>query len=304
MKTKFFLTILLFAGILISGCVKDDIYVDETVTSDVLLVINEVASNNGDPNPDWIELYNPSEVDLDISGFGLYDKPTASSSYRFPAGTIISAKGYLVYVCGTDGGTFSVSSTNGETVYLYDAADALIDEVAVPKIDQGVSYARIPDGEAVWSLANPTQGVANSNTNEAPILIVNPITNIDDNSDYDFIVTASDAGGIRDVKLYMESATDVQFVEMAPTGGGTYKYKIPAMTGGTVVKYYVVATDETAKKSYYPETAPTTNATFTVANGSPEFVSVVFLYFPPLQKVVELHSLAETVCAVQPFLGS
>jgi hypothetical protein len=275
MKTKIFLIILFSTLLFYTGCVKDEVYVDtNTVVSQSVLVINEVASNNGDPNPDWIEIYNPSNAEVDISGFGLYDKPTAASSYKFPAGTKIAPKGYIVYVCGTGGATFSISSTNGETVYFFDASGATVDEVAVPIIGLGISYARIPDGGTTWSMANPTKGTANSNTNEPPAINATLITSLNDNSDYDYSVSVTDASGVRDVKLYLENGTDVKYVEMAPLANGIYKYKIPAMTGGTTLKYYIAATDETGKKSYFPTTAPATPASIVITNGPVQFISL------------------------------
>jgi len=281
MKTKIFLSVLSAILIFLSGCVKDEVYVNDTTPgSDIVLVINEVASNNGDPNPDWMEIYNPGDAEVDISGFGVYDKPAAI--YTIPAGTKIAAKGYFVIVCdvalaGTDPtkyAAFGISS-GGESVFLVDATTAIIDQVDVPAMPLGVSYARIPDGGDVFANANPTKGAANSNTNAIPLLIADLIKDIDDNSDFDYEVTASDADGIRDVKIYTEEGTDVKITEMAPVGGGKYKYRFSAMNAGTNVKYYVVATDETGKKAYFPTTAPATSASFVVTNGAPKFESVV-----------------------------
>jgi|GEM_PF-2230558 len=281
MKTKIFLSVLSAALIFISGCVKDEMYVsDITPGSDVVLVINEVASNNGDPNPDWMEIYNPGDAEVDISGFGVYDKPAAI--YTIPVGTKIAAKGYFVIVCdvalaGTDPtkyAAFGISS-GGESVFLVDATTAIIDQVDVPAMPLGVSYARIPNGGDVFANANPTKGAENSNTNAIPLLIAEPVTGVNDNSQYEYTVTASDADGIRDVKIYTEVGTDVKITEMAPIGAGKYKFSFPLMAAGTIVKYYVVATDETGKKAYFPSTAPATNASFVVANGMPKFESVV-----------------------------
>ena len=280
MKTKIFLSVLSATLILLSGCVKDEMYVNKTTTgSDVKLVINEVASNNGDPNPDWIEIYNPGSTEVDISGFGVYDKPDAI--YKFAAGTKIPAKGYFVVLCDKILATaepakyanFGISS-GGESVFLVDDKAAVIDQVDVPAMPLGISYARIPDGGDIFANANPTKGAANSNTNEPPVIVAQLITGIDDNNYFDYTVTASDAGGIRDVKIYTENGTDIRISEMAPAGGGLYKYRFPVMTGGAVVKYYVVATDITDKKTYFPATAPTTPASFTVANGAPLFNAV------------------------------
>ena len=280
MKTKIFLTVLSALVIFLSGCVKDDMYVDKTTPgSDIVLVINEVASNNGDPNPDWMEIYNPGDAEVDISGFGVYDKPAAI--YTIPAGTKIAAKGYFVIICdvalaGTDPSKYAAFgiSSGGESVFLVDATTAVIDQVDVPAMPLGVSYARIPNGGDVFANANPTQGAENSNTNAIPLLIADLIKDLNDNSGFDYEVTASDADGIRDVKIYTETGTDVKITEMAPTGNGVYKYRFPAMDAGTNVKYYVVATDETGKKAYFPTTAPATNASFNVINGNPIFESV------------------------------
>jgi len=280
MKTKIFLSVLSATLIFLSGCVKDEVYVNDiTPGSDIKLVINEVASNNGDPNPDWIEIYNPGDAEVDISGFGVYDKPAAI--YTIPAGTKIAAKGYFVIVCDvalaatdpTKYAAFGISS-GGESVFLVDATTAIIDQVDVPAMPLGVSYARIPNGGDVFANANPTKGAENSNTNAPPLIIASLIDNINDNSNFDYVVTASDADGIRDVKIYTEAGTDAKITEMAPIGGGIYKYKFPVMAAGTIIKYYVVATDETGKKSYFPTTAPATPSTFTVADGPPQFISV------------------------------
>ena len=279
MKTKMFFTILSLTGILLTSCVKDEIYKDNSTTSEVTLVINEVAPNNGDPNPDWLEIYNPSDVEIDISGFGIYDKPAAI--YTIPAGTKIAAKGYFTLVCDvalagtapTQYGAFGLSS-GGESVFLVDASLAIIDQVDFPAMPLGISWSRIPDGGLVFANANPTKGAANSNTNEAPVITASLISGVDDNNYFDYTVVASDAGGVRDVKIYVENGTDIKFIEMAPVGSGSYRYRFPAMDATTTVKYYVVATDETGKKSYFPTTAPTTPASFVVANGTPKFVSV------------------------------
>jgi hypothetical protein len=280
MKTKIILAVLSSVLLFATACTKDEVYVNESLGSDIKLLINEIASNNGDPNPDWMEIYNPGDAEVDISGFGVYDKPAAI--YTFPAGTKIPAKGYFVIECdvalaGTDPtkyASFGISS-GGESVFFVDTIGAVVDQVDVPAMPLGISYSRLPDGGEQFSNANPTKGIANSNTNEPPLLTASLITGVNDNSDYEYSVTASDAGGIRDVKIYTEIGTDAKITEMAPTGSSTYKFKFTAMPAGTVVKYYVVATDETGKKSYFPATAPASSESFTVVNGAPKFESVV-----------------------------
>jgi len=281
MKTKLFFTILSIAGIFISSCVKDEVYKDKTIVSDVTLVINEVASNNGDPNPDWLEIYNPSDVEVDISGFGVYDKPAAI--FTFPIGTKIAAKGYYVVTCDvtlantdpTHYAAFGLSS-GGESVYLVDASLAIIDQVDFPALSVGVSYARIPDGGNTFENANPTKGATNSNTNEAPVIQADTLVTgmVNDNVRYQYDIVVKDASGVDDVKLWMQTPTETFYFTMAPMGSGNYRLLLPLLTKGDVVKYYIEATDETGlKTTFKPEDGD--YFSFTVADGLAVFNSVV-----------------------------
>lgn len=66
------------------------------------VVINEVQSSNSstfrDENgeyPDWVELYNDGQEEVDLSGWGLSDKATKPFKWTFPEGTAIEGGGYL-----------------------------------------------------------------------------------------------------------------------------------------------------------------------------------------------------------------
>ena len=59
------------------------------------VVISEVQSNDPDGGPDWIELANPTDAELDISGIVVKDSDDAHA-YEISAGTVIPAGGYLV----------------------------------------------------------------------------------------------------------------------------------------------------------------------------------------------------------------
>ena len=59
MKKIYLTAALLLSAFLFKACVQDEVYVSDSVSSDIDLMINEVNSNAGDPKPDWIEIYNP-----------------------------------------------------------------------------------------------------------------------------------------------------------------------------------------------------------------------------------------------------
>jgi hypothetical protein len=269
MKKIFLITVLLSMAFLFKACVQDEVYESDIQSSDIVLMINEVNSNAGDPKPDWIEIYNPGGTEIDLSGFGVYDKPAAL--FKLPAGTKIAAKGYYVVTCDvalaatdpTKYAAFGISS-GGESVYLVDNKSAIIDEVAVPAMPLGITYARIPNGGTTFANANATMGTANSNTNNPPVITATAITNVNSNDRYTYNIVVSDASGVADVKFFYQTSADIIFTSMAPLGGGTYTHKMPLLKAGETVKYYVEATDATGLKTYFPATAPATPNSFVV----------------------------------------
>jgi len=132
------------------------------------IMMNEIYSR-GTPqvDPDWIEIYNPSTVAIDVSGYKIYDSggnTGAKPKKEFPAGTVVPARGYYVIV--TDDivpveSSFGLSS-GGEEVWLEDGTGAVIDDVKFPAFDVTQSYSRIPNGSATWQISNTiTRGAEN-----------------------------------------------------------------------------------------------------------------------------------------------
>lgn len=134
--------------------------------------LNEVmASNKGSvPDglgeyPDWIELYNPTDSEADISGYGLSDSLLDGAKYVFPAGTSIPAKGYLVVYCS--GGNesdfhapFKINAT--EQAILFDSAGKELDSIALQAVDAGHTLAR--ESDTVWAQKRPSPGYENSDS--------------------------------------------------------------------------------------------------------------------------------------------
>lgn len=134
---------------------EDDIIPPQSSTSG--LFINEVYSSN----PDWIELYNGTDGEIDLSNFTLQDDKGAAEEYKIPDGTKIAAKSYLVL----DAFAFGLSSSNGDLVKLFDTKNGLVDEVTIPVMESGKSYGRETDGGATWKKWDvPTKGKNNTST--------------------------------------------------------------------------------------------------------------------------------------------
>lgn len=130
-------------------------------------VINELFSR-GIPatDPDWIEIYNPTTLSIDITGYKIYDNGGYNGTKpkkEFPSGSIIPANGFLfIIVDDTAASGFGLSS-NGEKVWFENASGAVIDSVDLVAVtDSAASYGRLPDGSANWQILVPrTRGFSN-----------------------------------------------------------------------------------------------------------------------------------------------
>ena len=131
------------------------------------IVINEINYNSSDDhNPDdWVELINPGEMNLNVSGWILKDDDD-SHVYSFPEETILEPGSYLILAKNMD--LFSSSypdiinvigpfdfglSGGGDQVRIFDNAGILIDSV---QYDDGDPWPVEPDGNGpTLELINP-----------------------------------------------------------------------------------------------------------------------------------------------------
>ena len=91
---------------------------------DVAIKIYEIESDNGTPG-DWVELFTPRAVAVDLSGFTLRDNDN-TLGYAVPVGTTIAPDGYLVMEEATLG--FALDAA--DSARLFDRSGGLIDSHA------------------------------------------------------------------------------------------------------------------------------------------------------------------------------
>lgn len=113
------------------------------------VVVNELVSTG---EPDWVELANPTEEEVNIGGWSAIDGGTKNTPIVFPADTVIPAGGYFVFNTtqttpdGSDGfglgknDEITIRDSSGEVVdaFSYDAHPALPG-------GENTSWGRIPD---------------------------------------------------------------------------------------------------------------------------------------------------------------
>jgi hypothetical protein len=167
---------LMVVGVSIGGCALD---VPEE-PGVVMLYINEIMAANDstieDPDEagafeDWIEIYNASDVDVDMGSMFLTDDLTDSTKWRIPAGTVIPAGGYLLFWADGDSEqgdrhTDFRLDADGEEVGLFDTVangNTAIDTVTFGQLAVDVSFGRASDGADSWiTLGGPTPGQPNN----------------------------------------------------------------------------------------------------------------------------------------------
>ena len=128
---------------------------DPALSSTSPVRIHEVLANpKGDESAEFIELYNPSDALVDISGYRLHDA-SKTGEYTFPPDSSLPARGYFVLERAVS--KLSLNNTN-ETLSLFDATGAPIDSMTYLKTKEGVSLNAT---EAGWRGGTPTPGATN-----------------------------------------------------------------------------------------------------------------------------------------------
>ena len=164
------------ASMVITSCVKDEIYTPPVVGGDSPIVLNEILSKDPINDQDFIELYNTGDEDIDISGYLINDAAKPEGGFSIPDGTTIKAKDFYVVIQPE----LSVSiSSKGEDVSLGMPDGTLIDYVECPKSeskDTPKSFGRETDGGETWlNGMDVTPGAANGS---AVVSSVNGFSNL------------------------------------------------------------------------------------------------------------------------------
>jgi len=192
--------ILLLSVVLIAGMLSP-VYA-QTISNDV--VINEVDTNpNGDDSAgpsEWVELYNPTDSDVDLSGWQIASTTVLKKTFTISDGTIISPGELLTFTYQKLWFTDS-----NESVELRNIDGVVIDKTpSVTDLQNNfLSWQRTYDGYSGWEFALATAGGSNGKFAEinesAPIVV----TVSSDESSYLFDDTAIISGTVSK-KMYIE----------------------------------------------------------------------------------------------------
>ena len=157
----------------------------QTITDHV--VINEVDTNPpGDDSQsisEWVELYNPTDNDVDLSGWKIASTTVLKKTLTIPEGTVISSGDFLTFV------NQKVWFTDtAELIELKNSDGLLIDKTreVFDLANDFKSWQRTYDGFSGWKFTSSTAGSSNGKLTEDGISSDIVITLSSDKPVYNF----------------------------------------------------------------------------------------------------------------------
>ncbi|NLE00003.1 MAG: lamin tail domain-containing protein [Fibrobacter sp.] len=222
------------------------------------ILVNEVLTHTDPPQLDAIELYNPNQIDIDISGWFLSDQLDSPLKYRIPDKTIIKAGGYIVFTENDFSSSVASSpfklSENGDDVIL--SADSsgcsgYCHSFSFGALERGVSYGRYiiqSTGDEVFvPLANVTLGKANSDPLVGPV-VISEIMHKASNSNMDFLELTNI--GNQEVFLYDQQYPENTWRIQIDTAFFPLPQNISIKTGESIIIKCGTATVESFASTY------------------------------------------------------
>jgi hypothetical protein len=124
--------------------------------------INEIEQHPLSPDigNEWVELYNPTDVAVDLSCWEIRATHGKSASVRIAPGTLISGHGFCVI-----GNAVQWLDNASEVVELRDASGRLVDVTPLGGVsdsaDDTRAWGRMPDGAPDWVFLPSSRGKSN-----------------------------------------------------------------------------------------------------------------------------------------------
>ncbi len=174
-----------FAVVCVAFSVCAAVLTRKTVTGSRVFISEIMAANSSSvPAPDggfydWIELCNPTDEAVDISGFG-FGLDSSAAVWTVPGGTVIPANGYALVFCAGKTeysgrsdevyATFRLSKKGGEELTLLASSGKVIDSLKTEAVERGKTMFRRGEGKAFENGGDPTPLFPNTEEGRADYL--------------------------------------------------------------------------------------------------------------------------------------
>ena len=133
---------------------------------------NSITDEDNEYN-DWIELHNSHNETINLNNYSLSDNEDELNKWQLPNITIAPQSSLLIFASGKDRVSSTELHTNfkisseGESLYLSNAEEILIDYISAINLGEDDSFGRLPDGSNnLIHLEYPSPGNSNNNTSQ------------------------------------------------------------------------------------------------------------------------------------------
>ena len=169
---KFYLIVFIFS--IVSHNIFAKIWINEFMQSN----IDEIIDDLNDFPDSWVELYNDSDVDVNIQNWYISDNEDYTKGWKIPTSASIPAKGYLLIYCDRVGqglhANFRLESGKNGAIYLFNSSKQIEDQIIeIPKQPApNVAQGRIEDGsDARNYFIQATPGKTNNIANNTAMTV-------------------------------------------------------------------------------------------------------------------------------------
>ncbi|MDO8667913.1 MAG: lamin tail domain-containing protein [bacterium] len=216
------------------------------------VVINELVSDPADGEVEWIELYNKTSGEIDLTGWRLEDGSKAKTNL---SGSLAASGSGKYKVIEKPAG---VLNNDGDLVVLYDASGKIIDQVAYGNWDDGnltdnapaasdpASVARKFDGYNTFNNANDFSITVNSTKGASNIIQIEDEASAEARAGFDFSDDvfiseilpnpAGDDTKLEFIEIYNAGARDINLIGWSLSNEDNKKISLEKIATSTIIK--------------------------------------------------------------------
>ena len=258
------LTVLIFIFI---SCSKDEPEPPDVKVASHSLRFNEVSSTG---NPDWIEIYNYGEEDVDIEGFMIFDKE--ESKYSLPQGYTIHPGGFLILVCDDQGSGLNMPfklTSQGERITFQRPDGNIIDHVLFPAMEDGQTYARFPDGTNNWQITG--FATKNKSNGDGPVSYFKSFSYLPEiplvGENIDFFLEIADATNVSNVQIVYTIGNEISETIDMSANSNDFSATLPGLVTDGELYYYFKLIDNSGNEVLLPGDALDDPFNMTITSG-------------------------------------
>ena len=157
-----------------------DLRINEIMASNLLTIKDE-----NEDSSDWVELYNPDSVAVNLQGWALSDNASTPLKWIFGSVSIQPGQRLVVWASsknrpnGPQIHTSWAISASGESILLTNPSGTLVDQFPSIAVARDVSMGRQPDGTGpLYFFTQATPGAANTTTGYPTETLAQPVFSV------------------------------------------------------------------------------------------------------------------------------